>query len=230
MSIRDRLLVIQARIAEACDRSGRSPSDVTLVGVSKGHASDAIREALSAGLTDAGESYVQEWKQKRSEIQGDVRWHFIGHLQSKKAREVRGQAALIHSVDRATLIDALERGDAPVQDVLLQVNLAGEASKSGCAPEEVERLLDRLAVSDALRPVGLMTLPPPVQDPEEARCFFRRLRELRDAMQERLADSDEWMASRFRHLSMGMSHDLEVAVEEGATLVRVGTDLFGARA
>lgn len=229
MSIRDRLLHIRGRIAAACERSARNPDDVTLVGVAKGHPAAAIQEAIAAGLTDVGESYVQEWREKAHHVQGDIRWHFIGHLQSNKAREVRGQVALLHAVDRRSLIGALERGDAPPQDVLLQVNVAGEASKSGCAPGDAPGLLDRLADSANLRPVGLMTLPPACDDPEDARSFFRTLRGLRDVLRSRLAARDEWMAEQFVHLSMGMSHDLEIAVEEGATLVRVGTDLFGPR-
>ncbi|TVR03223.1 MAG: YggS family pyridoxal phosphate-dependent enzyme [Deltaproteobacteria bacterium] len=224
-----RLRHVRQRIQIACERAGRQPNDVTLVGVSKGHPARCIQELASRGLTDIGESYVQEWQHKRVTLPGDLRWHFIGRLQSNKARHVVSKVALIHAVDRPSLVQALERhADAP-QDVLLQVNIAGESSKSGCAIEDVQALLDRVSGSSTLRPVGLMTLPPAVENPEHARPHFRALRELRDRLRDRIAATDDWAAARFSHLSMGMSHDMAVAIEEGATIVRIGTALFGNR-
>lgn len=222
-SVADSLRVQHARIATACERSGRSPGDVQLIAVSKGHGADAIRAAYAAGQRDFGENYVQEWRDKAATL-GDLeelRWHIIGHLQSNKVRELADNVAVIHTVDRAKLAREIDkRFDAPV-DALIEVNVGGEAAKHGCAPADAAELLAAVSRSEKVRPRGLMTVAPYFDDPEDVRPSFRALR----ALFETLRQDHPTLA----HLSMGMSHDMEVAVEEGATLVRVGTAIFGAR-
>lgn len=221
-SVVDGLSAQHARIAAACERSGRSPGDVSLIAVSKGHGVEAIRAAYAAGQRDFGENYIQEWREKAAALSDlDVRWHIIGHLQSNKVRELVGQVTLIHTVDRAKLAREIDkRFEAPV-DALLEVNVGGETAKHGCAPDEAARLLAAVATTERVRPTGLMTVAPYFENPEDVRPSFRALRNLFDTLRH------DYPA--LTHLSMGMSHDMEVAVEEGATLVRVGTAIFGAR-
>lgn len=224
-----RIQAVRARIAAACARVGRSPDEVTLVGVTKTHSAALVRGAHGAGLLDLGESYAQEWRLKADEtadLDPAIRWHFIGHLQSNKARVLVGRTHLVHSVDRVSVADALaERSERSgvVTRVLIEVSVAGEAQKSGCSPGDLPSLSRHVMASPGLDLCGLMTVAPDVEDPEEVRPVFRALRQLRD----RLRSEDPRGA--LTELSMGMSGDLEVAVEEGATLVRVGTALFGVR-
>lgn len=223
------LETVRSRIAGAARRAGRSPSDVTLVAVSKTFGIEHVRAAFAAGQRDFGENKVQEGLQKigvASDMPG-VRWHLIGHLQSNKARKAAGAFACVHSVDSRELLKrldaaAVEQATAP--DVLVQADLAGEATKFGAPGAEVEAIVREAAGARAVRLRGLMLIPPWSADPEVTRPWFVRLRDLRD----RLAATDIPAAS-LRHLSMGMSHDFEAAVEEGATIVRVGTAIFGAR-
>ena len=228
MSIADRLAGIRARISAAARSAGRDPSGVRLVAVSKTFPLDAIREAYAAGHRDFGENRVQEALQKiAAGTDLEIRWHLLGHLQTNKARKAGPAFACIHGVDGLELLQKLdaaaaEAGAAP--ELLIQVDLAGEATKFGVAPDEVPRLFDAAAACRAARVVGLMTLPPVPETPEDARPFFRRLRDLRDGWL-----SSGVPASMLRELSMGMSGDFEVAVEEGATMVRVGTAIFGSR-
>lgn len=222
---------VRRRVAEAAVASGRSSEDVCLVAVSKTRPSKAVRSAHAYGQVDFAENYTQELSQKAEELNDidGLRWHFVGGLQSNKVREIVNKVALIHSVDRAKLIDEIAgRADAP-QPILIQVNIAGEPQKSGCLPEEALALV-RHAVSTGLTPVkGLMAVPPDVEDPEEARQWFRKLRELRDEIRVDLEGDHPEAAAEFKELSMGMSHDLQQAIEEGATIVRIGTAIFGAR-
>jgi pyridoxal phosphate enzyme (YggS family) len=222
-----RLAEIKDRIAAAARRAGRDPAQVRLVAVSKTVGLEALREAVAAGQRLFGENYLQEALEKITALGPEAEWHFIGHLQSNKAKAAVGRFALIHSLDRLSLAEALEKAAArlgTVQGVLVQVNLAGEASKSGVAPEAAAELLQALKRFPHLRVMGLMTLPPFFPDPEAVRPYFRALRELRDRLKAQgLADTG------LPELSMGMSGDFEVAVEEGATLIRVGTALFGPR-
>lgn len=217
---------VEARIAEACARAGRDRGAVELVAVSKKHPAERIREAFDAGLRVFGENRVQEALAKMPELPGSIDWHLIGHLQTNKVKHaVQAEFALIHSVDSERLLVALEEAAAErgrVQAVLLQVNVSGEASKFGLAPEGLLPLLEVASGCHHLEVRGLMTMPPFTEDPEKAAPHFARLRGLRD---------EAAAASGFglEVLSMGMSHDLEVAVREGATHVRVGTDVFGAR-
>lgn len=222
-----RLAAVRERIAAACLRAGRDPSAVTLIAVSKAQPTSAVAEAADAGQVDFGESYVQEWLGKREALAGraGLRWHFIGHLQSRKAREVVGRAALVHGVDRPDLAAELDRRSARaglVTPCLLQVNLGGEATKGGFDPRDVPAAAAVMAALPGLSLRGLMAIPPPVDDPADARPMFRRLANLRD-------DARRATGLPLPELSMGMSGDYEVAVEEGATLVRVGTAIFGAR-
>jgi PLP dependent protein len=200
---------------------------VRLVAVTKTVGLNRLQEAVAAGHTLFGENYVQEAKAKIAALGPGLTWHFIGHLQSNKARAAVELFDLIHSVDRLRLAQALDQAArrlGKVQDILLQVNLAGEESKSGAAPEDVQKLLSEISKMANLRVLGLMTMPPWFPDPEEARPYFRGLRELRDRLRRlHLVESD------LSELSMGMTGDFEVAVAEGATLVRIGTAIFGRR-
>ena len=223
------LEAVRSRIAGAARRAGRSPSDVTLIAVSKTFGIEHVRLAHAAGQRDFGENKVQEGLQKieaATDIPG-VRWHLIGHLQSNKARKAAGAFACIHSVDSRELLKRLdaaaaEQGATP--EILVQADLAGEATKFGAPGGEVEAVVRDALGARAVRLAGLMLIPPWSADPEVARPWFVRLRELRD----RLTATDIPVAA-LRHLSMGMSHDFEAAIEEGATIVRVGTAIFGAR-
>ena len=228
MTIAHRLTEVRSRIAAAARSAGRDPSTVTLVAVSKAFPLDAVREAYSAGQRDFGENRVQEALEKIAESRTlEIRWHLMGHLQTNKARKAAQAFATIHSIDGIELLNkvelaAREAGTAP--ELLIQVDLAAEATKFGVPPAGVPPLFESAASLRAARVVGLMLLPPVPENAEEARPWFRRLRDLRD----------QWLASgvppgMLRELSMGMSGDFEVAIQEGATIVRVGTAIFGRR-
>jgi len=227
-TIRENLLEVQERIAAAARRAGRSADEITLIGVSKTHPAEAIREAFEAGLRHFGENRVQEWEGKSGALQDlNATWHLIGHLQSNKAARAAKLFHAVDSVDDFALAQRLSRarielGAAGRLRVLIEVHIAKEDAKSGAAVEEVPELAEQIAALPALELVGLMCIPPFVEDAEEARPHFRRLRELREDLARRLGVA-------LPVLSMGMSHDFEVAIEEGATEVRVGTALFGAR-
>lgn len=222
---------VRLRVADAAVSSGRLSSDVRLVAVSKTRPEKALRSAYGYGQLDFAENYVQEWATKADELADlpDLQWHFVGALQSNKVREIVNKVALIHSVDRAKLIDEIAgRAESP-QPILIQVNIAGEAQKAGCTPDEA-LLLVRHAISTGLTPpMGLMTVPPESENPEDARPYFRALRALRDDIKQALVEDFPEAAEAFHELSMGMSHDLPQAIEEGATIVRIGTAIFGAR-
>jgi hypothetical protein len=222
----DNLHAQSLRVARACARAGRNPSDVRLVAVSKNHPVEAISSLLGHGHLAFGESYVQEWRTKADQLSPQVDWHFIGHLQSNKASAVAGSVSLIHSVDRPSLVRALA---GTKQDVLIQVNISGETSKYGCRPEETAALIEKSIGAGGLRVRGLMTMAPWDEDPEASRPCFRALRTLRDELSTHFSARFDGWTTTFGELSMGMSHDLETAVEEGATLVRVGTAIFGER-
>lgn len=219
---------VRNQIDAAAERGGRDGSDIELIAVSKGHSAAAIRAALDSGHALFGESYVQEWQDKYDVLEGVAcDWHFIGALQSNKIRSVTDKVAVIHGIDRRKLINEVsKRSDLP-QKILIQVNIADEDSKSGCAPGDAIELVRHAIDAENVVPVGLMTIPPNVDDEEVARRQFRTLRELRDQLIEQLGSICDM--SDFVHLSMGMSGDFEIAVEEGATMVRVGTAIFGER-
>jgi len=215
--LKSRLAAVRERIARAAERAGRDPQEITLLAVTKVFPAEAIRAAYDLGLREFGENYVQEFEGKAAAVRdlGGARFHLIGHLQSNKSKRAAELFQVIQTVDAARLARRLdETGHA--LEVMLEVKLSGEEAKSGAMPEEIGGLIEAVRGCSNLRLGGLMTMPPWSDDPEAARPYFRRLREL---------------AQRhgLRGLSMGMSHDLEAAIEEGATCVRVGTALFGKR-
>ena len=226
--IRERLARVRQRIARAAERGGRNPEQITLIAVSKTIDPATIQQAVDAGARDLGENRVQEALDKIDQIKADqLRWHLIGHLQSNKARAAVRAFDMIHSVDSAELARRLDRiaGEEGRQmSVLIQVDLAGEATKSGADERALPEIVEALDAAEHLDFRGLMTLPPFFESPDQTRPYFRRLRELLEGLNDSRSEG-----RRLSELSMGMSHDFEVAIEEGATMVRVGTAIFGAR-
>lgn len=218
---------VRARLQSAARSAGRDPGSVRLVAVSKTMPAGDLRAAVAAGQLDFGENYGQELRDKRAALAdvGGLRWHYIGPLQANKVKYVAGKTALLHAVDSVALLEEIDRRAAPaVQNCLVQVNVAGEAQKHGIAPAALPALLDRFATLDHVRCLGLMLIPPLSDDPAAAGPTFAALRRLRDTEAARSRPHVD-----LRELSMGMSHDLETAITEGATLVRVGTAIFGPR-
>ena len=226
-ALRARLADVRARIARAAGRAGRDPSSIRLIAVSKTFPAEYVRAAANAGQIDFGENKVQEALLKMDQTSDlTVRWHLIGHLQSNKAKKA-ARFDVVQSVDGVALIQTLDeaaRAAGRRLDLLVQVDIAGEVTKHGAREDELPALFDAAGSARSCRLMGLMIVPPAVDDPEEARPYFRALRDVRERLLARGVD-----ASMLQDLSMGMSHDFEVAVEEGATLVRVGTAIFGGR-
>ena len=225
--IRENLTDVEKRIKEACLRCGREPSSVRLIAVSKTKPAEMIQEAIAAGILDFGENKPQELRDKYDILPKNLRWHMIGNLQRNKVKYVVGRAVMIHSLGSDELAEAIEK-EAEKKDlimpVLAEVNMAGESSKSGLAPEETEAFLRRVSSMKHLKVKGLMTIAPMTEFPEENRVYFRELRNLAvDIARKNIDNVDMY------ELSMGMTGDFEVAIEEGATMVRVGTGIFGAR-
>lgn len=227
-SVAGRVRVVRDSIRRATERAGRSPGTVRLVAATKTVPVERIQEGIEAGLSILGENRMQEALVKMGQLRdAPVRWHFIGQLQRRKVRSVIGLFDIIHSVDSVELAQEIDRraGEAGItQTILLEVNMGGESTKAGFHPEEIHRQIPTLGALSHVRIQGLMTIPPPTPEPEQARTYFRGLRELAG----RIADQRVGSVT-MAELSMGMSHDYEVAIEEGATLVRVGTAIFGAR-
>jgi pyridoxal phosphate enzyme (YggS family) len=224
VDIRANLERTRDRIAGAAERSGRTLEDVTLVAVAKTFSVQVVEEAVAAGCADIGENRAQELADKVAVLGDRTRWHFVGHLQTNKVRTVVGGIVLLHSVDRYKLAEAVARRARSLeiaQDVLIEVNISGEPSKHGVEPAAARDLASEVAALEGVRVRGLMTMPPLTDDPEDSRPHFRDLASLRDEVVESLPDATE--------LSMGMTRDFEVAVEEGATLVRIGEAIFGPR-
>lgn len=227
--LRTRFAEVRARIDACATRCRRDPEDITLIAVTKTHPVDTLRTALSIGAKDLGENRVQEAEPKIVELgRTAARWHLIGHLQANKARRAVRLFDLIHSIDSVELAQRLnrlcveeERAELPI---LIQVDLAGEETKSGARESELTELAQAVSASEHLRLRGLMILPPFFADAELVRPYFRRLRELRDEMQ-----AQGHFGAQRGELSIGMTHDFEIAIEEGATMVRIGTALFGER-
>jgi pyridoxal phosphate enzyme (YggS family) len=220
MNVSSRFERVRERVAAAAERAGRDPSEITVVAIAKTFGVDAVLEALEGGVTDVGENRAQEFRDKHAVIGDRARWHFVGHLQTNKVRQVVGAVVLIHSVDRYGLAEAISRRAerlGVVQDVLIEVNVAGEASKHGVEPARAEGLGEEISRLSGVTVRGLMTMPPLAATPEDSRRHFKELA----AIAARMGDATE--------LSMGMSGDFEVAIEEGATLVRVGEAIFGSR-
>lgn len=219
----------QQAIINAARRAGRDPSEVTLVAVGKTKPASMIRELYDLGVRDFGENKVQELTAKYEELPKDIRWHMIGHLQSNKVKYIVDKVAMIHSVDSLRLAQVIEKEavkkDVDHVDVLLEVNVSGEESKYGMTPAEVEQQIDQFLDLKRVRIRGFMTVAPFAEDPEEVRPYFKRLKQLSVDIQNKTIDNNIDVGL----LSMGMSGDFEAAIEEGASFVRVGTRIFGAR-
>ena len=226
-ALRGRLADVRARIARAAGRAGRDPAAIRLVAISKTFPADHVRAAAGAGQLDFGENKIQEALQKIDACADlQLRWHLVGHLQSNKVKKAV-RFDMVHSMDSAELVRKLDDAAAAANrrlDALVQVDLAGEVTKHGAREDELRPIFDAGASAAAIRIVGLMLLPPAVDDPEAARPYFRQLCAVRDRLVAAGVDP-----AMLQELSMGMSHDFEVAVEEGATMVRVGTAIFGGR-
>jgi pyridoxal phosphate enzyme (YggS family) len=223
--VAENVSAVQAEIARAAEKAGRKASDLLLLAVAKTFPVTVVEEAYDAGLRHFGESRVQEAKAKIPQLPGDIRWHLVGHLQTNKAREAVELFEMVHSVDSLKLASELEKWADRASKrlaILLEVNVAGEASKFGLPPELVIETAKQIGAFRRLELQGLMTVPPFAKEKETTRPFFRRLRELKN-------ETEEALGIFLPHLSMGMSHDFEIAVEEGATIVRVGTAIFGER-
>lgn len=226
-TIAENIADTRRRIAEAARRAGRDPDAITLVAVTKTVGADKAEEALATGVEDLGESRVQEARAKFKKIGDKARWHMIGPLQTNKAKYCPGLFSLIHSVDRLELIEELSRraeSKSAVLECLLQVNISGESVKSGCDPEEAEELLKAASMKKGVRFTGLMTIPPFSDDPEDSRIHYKNLMELRKELEGKGIEGVS-----LGKISAGMTNDFEVAIEEGATIVRVGTAIFGER-
>ncbi len=225
--IEDNILKIRENIAEGALKSGRKPSEIQLMAVTKTVDDGRILEAIEAGVDIMGENYVQEAKRKIEKMDVNVKWHMIGYLQSNKAKYAVKLFDMIHSVDRMGLATELDKRSAAagcVTDILVEVNVSGEESKSGIPADRAPDLITQISMLENLSIRGLMTMPPWFDDPEDARPYFIALRKLRDEI---IAENINGV--EMRELSMGMSGDYRVAVEEGATIVRIGTAIFGAR-
>jgi pyridoxal phosphate enzyme (YggS family) len=223
--IAESVQIVRRRIEAACQRASRNANEITLIAVTKTFGSECVREVVQAGVHDVGENYVQELRQKRDELRSEsIRWHFIGHLQTNKIKYIADWVHLIHAVDSLNLgrhLSEWARRAGRTLDFLVEVNTTGEPSKYGVGPDAVEQLVRHLSELPAVRLQGLMTMGPFEPDPEHSRPAFRQLRTLRDSLVQQ--------GFLLPHLSMGMTNDFEVAVEEGATMVRVGTAIFGSR-
>ncbi|MCI1726694.1 MAG: YggS family pyridoxal phosphate-dependent enzyme [Lachnospiraceae bacterium] len=223
----DNLNLVKKRIEEACAKSGRDPKDVTLVAVSKKKPEEDILELYRAGQRDFGENYIQELRTKQEDLPKDIRWHMIGHLQRNKVKYIAGTIAMIHSVDSLELAETIDREalkNGRIIPILMEVNVAGEESKFGVRPEEADALAEQISHLQNVRLQGFMTSAPFAENPEEDRPVFRNLRKLSVDIGQKNYNNVTVDA-----LSMGMTNDYSVAVEEGSTIVRVGTAIFGAR-
>jgi PLP dependent protein len=223
--VADRIEAVRARIAAAAKRSERDPFDVRLIAVSKGVSAARVDEAIAAGVEDVGENRIQEAADKQREVRNAARWHLIGHLQTNKAGRAAALFDFVHSVDSRRIADALSTHRSPGRDpigVLLEVELTGLPTRFGVAESDVESLVQQLVNVPSIHVMGLMTIAPFSEDPEDARATFTRLRRVRDHMEHVTG----WALPE---LSMGMSNDFEIAIEEGATMVRIGRAIFGER-
>ena len=226
MNACEKLNYVLERIEKACERVGRDPKSVKLLGATKTVPPEVIREFYNCGLKVYGENRVQEFLKKYEALKDlDIEWHFIGYLQTNKVKYLMGKVVLIHSLDRKSLADEIQKRAQKsniVQDVLIEVNVGGEETKAGVEPEKLKELFEYTLNLSNLKVLGLMCIPPYLENPEEVRPYFRVLRELKEELEMEYC-------VHLPHLSMGMSHDFEVAIEEGATIVRIGTLLFGER-
>lgn len=219
--IEDSIQRVREKIRRACARAGRSEGDVRLVAVTKGVDAQRIRRAAACGIRDFGENYIQEARAKIEGFGGDLCWHMIGHIQMNKVKYLPGLFSYVHSVDRWEILEGLDKHGTKMR-MLFELNLSGEASKHGTQEDDLRRMLEKVNALRHMEPVGLMTMAPYVENPEDVRGIFAGLRNV-------LARVNSEFSLTMEELSMGMSSDFEVAIEEGATMVRVGTAIFGER-
>jgi pyridoxal phosphate enzyme (YggS family) len=219
--IRETLAVIREKILTAGQKAGRRPGEVRLIAVTKRVDAEKIRAAAAWGVSDFGENYLQEARAKIEALEPGLTWHMIGHVQSNKAKYIPGLFSYVHSVDRWGLLEDLDRHEKGIS-ILFEVNISGEPQKHGATPDALRSMLEKTPALRHIKPVGLMTVPPLAADPESTRPYFRRLREL-------LQQVNREFGMGMSELSMGMSADFEVAIQEGATMVRIGTAIFGER-
>ncbi len=228
-TLRERFADVRSRIEQTAKQAGRAPEEITLIAISKTHPAETVAAAIAAGIDHLGENRVQEAAAKIEQLgRTEARWHLVGHLQTNKARRAVKLFDYIHSLDSIQLVQKLEQAcetaERSALPVLIQIDLAQEETKTGLDPEQLPELLRALKTCSRVKLIGLMTLPPYFEDPACARPFFKTLRQLRDKLQK-----EGHFGDRIGELSMGMSHDFEVAIQEGATMVRVGTAIFGER-
>lgn len=227
MSIQSAVDKINQRIEEACRRVARDPKEIVLIGVTKTVEADVMNEAIEAGILHFGENRVQEVLRKRPHIKGDVQWHLIGHLQTNKVKQIIDQVDLIHSVDSLRLLEEIRLRSQAIgkeAQILIQLNIAEEKQKFGIESENLEMLLQNAAQNEGVKINGIMTIAPFTDDPEDVRIVFKEMKVIFDALKNRNLHNVE-----MKYLSMGMTGDFEVAIEEGANMIRVGTGIFGSR-
>lgn len=224
LTLEERLRAVQLQVTKAAQRAGRDPEGVTVIAVSKGFAVDSLQNAHAVGQRDFGENRVGELMEKHRELPPSVRWHFIGRLQRNKVGRVVQMNPVIHSIDSRELAEQINRRAETKIEALVEVNVSGEPQKAGVIPDELPKLVEAVLGLERVELTGLMTMAPRSEDPERARALFRRLAEMRYEVAER------YSCPRIHHLSMGMSQDYLVAVEEGSTMVRIGEAIFGPRA
>lgn len=225
MDLDERIQQVEQRVNEACRRSGRARNDVRIIAVTKYVSLQTIQQLLQRGLKDIGENRWQDAREKWEQVGSQANWHFLGHLQSNKVKDIVGKFNTIHSIDRLSILQAIDRRASALgltMNGFIQVNVSGEATKSGIEPDKLEAFSEQLKLYSSVRIMGLMTMAPYEAEPEQTRPVFRKLRELRDLLNEKSV-----LPYRIEHLSMGMSNDFEVAIEEGATWIRLGTVLAG---
>lgn len=222
MTVQTNLEQIQNNIRQACEKVNRNPNEITLIGVTKYVTIERMEEAIVAGVENIGENRAEDFTEKYDLIENEVKWHFIGTLQSRKARDVINKVAAIHSLDRESLAKQINTRSIEPLDCFVQVNVSGEESKHGLSPEEVIPFIEKMAAYEKVNIVGLMTMAPHVEDEQELRDTFRRLAVIRDSVKEANLSN-----APCEYLSMGMSNDYEIAIEEGATHIRVGSKLVG---
>jgi pyridoxal phosphate enzyme (YggS family) len=222
MSIKDNLATLKQNIDNACKRVNRDPNEITIIGVTKYVTVDRTNELLNTGIIDVGENRTEEMLRKYEEIGDKARWHFIGTLQSRKVKDIIGKVTMIHSLERLSVAKQINNRSENIVPCFVQVNVSGEDTKYGLQPDEVHEFIEQLKVYEKVQVVGLMTMAPHVEDEEEIRHVFRKLKTLRDEIK-----AKNLPHAPCEYLSMGMSNDYEIAIEEGATHIRVGSNLVG---
>lgn len=233
-NVQENIAKLKSEIEEVCLKIQRSPQSIKIVAVSKTFPSDYIKEAVNAGIVDIGENYVQELLKKKDELKdlnNIIKWHFVGNLQTNKVKKIIREVEMLHSIDRGNLVDEIEKRNAgnPPLNVLIEVNLGNEEGKSGCLEEGVYSLAEKILNCSNLKLKGVMSVPPYFLDSEKSRPYFRKLREIKEGVIEKFRDKYYEKLKDFNEISMGMSNDFKVAIEEGATIIRIGTKIFGER-